>query len=147
MKREGAELGVEFSGHALFSEIANIDDPGSMMVRMLKFIEEKGGITKAFQDIKRWEEANPYKYTEMTPHDFNLPQKGEIYESLEKHFVEQGATISRVDGVKIENPSKGYWAIVRSSNTAASMRVRIGAKNQEHYKQIVSDITKIIDQI
>lgn len=144
MKELKSPLGVEFSGHAVFSQLGHIDDPGSMMIQMLRFIEEQGGLLSAFKKIKEWDTQNPYKYMLMTAHSFDI-EVPLIYERLKNYFSKNPTTqLSFEDGIRVENPQEGYWAIIRSSNTSNSLRVRIGGKTKEIYDDISASVLECI---
>ena len=112
-----------------------VDDPGSMMIRVLKYIEVQGGVDKVFEEMEEWEKQNPYKYTDMKKEDF-VGNKESLYTSIAEAFPDYEKNFT--DGVRVE--SDDFWFIVRGSNTADYVRVRIGGRDKEKYNEIYGKI-------
>ncbi len=130
MKKSGALLAGEMSGHIFFKERwFGFDDGIYSAARLLEILSQ--GSTSA-EDL-----------FETFPNDISTPEinikvtdttKFSIIEALEKDAQWGDAKLTTIDGVRVDYP-KG-WGLVRASNTTPVLVLRFEAETEEELQRI-----------
>lgn len=130
MKRTGAELAGEMSGHIFFKERwFGFDDGIYSAVRLLEILsQEKSSAEELFLEF---------------PEDISTPEinikvteesKFSIIKALEKDAQWGEANLTTIDGVRVDYP-KG-WGLVRASNTTPVLVLRFEADDEAELERI-----------
>lgn len=138
MKKEGALLAGEMSGHMFFNDrYFGYDDAIYSSLRLLEII----GLEKKPLD----------KIISFIPKTYNTPEirvessdekKFEIVEKLKQELKKLKMKFIDIDGVRVQFPDGGF-GLVRASNTQPVLVLRFEAKTQkllEHHKKFVLDL-------
>ncbi|WP_329608434.1 phosphomannomutase/phosphoglucomutase [Pseudomonas syringae] len=130
MKKSGALLAGEMSGHIFFKERwFGFDDGIYSAARLLEILSQ--------------EPANAEDLFETFPNDISTPEinikvtdvtKFSIIEALEKDAQWGDAKLTTIDGVRVDYP-KG-WGLVRASNTTPVLVLRFEAEAQAELERI-----------
>ncbi|KKI25066.1 phosphomannomutase/phosphoglucomutase [Pseudomonas syringae group genomosp. 3] len=130
MKKSGALLAGEMSGHIFFKERwFGFDDGIYSAARLLEILSQ--------------EPANAEDLFETFPNDISTPEinikvtdvtKFSIIEALEKDAQWGDAKLTTIDGVRVDYP-KG-WGLVRASNTTPVLVLRFEAETQAELERI-----------
>lgn len=133
-KHDGAFCG-EHSGHYYFKKNFYAD---SAIIAALLVAELMS--TKNMKLSEMYDEYDKYKSSDEI--NFEVQDKDEIMNKLEKEYKSSAQSIDRLDGVSIWFPN--YWFNVRPSNTEPLLRLNIEANTTELLeKQIKNLITQI----
>ncbi|KPX28459.1 MULTISPECIES: phosphomannomutase/phosphoglucomutase [Pseudomonas syringae group] len=130
MKKSGALLAGEMSGHIFFKERwFGFDDGIYSAARLLEILSQ--------------ESANAEDLFETFPNDISTPEinikvtdhtKFSIIEALEKDAQWGEAKLTTIDGVRVDYP-KG-WGLVRASNTTPVLVLRFEAETEAELQRI-----------
>ncbi|MGN2432652.1 phosphomannomutase/phosphoglucomutase [Pseudomonas syringae] len=130
MKKSGALLAGEMSGHIFFKERwFGFDDGIYSAARLLEILSQ--------------ESANAEDLFETFPNDISTPEinikvtdvtKFSIIEALEKDAQWGDAKLTSIDGVRVDYP-KG-WGLVRASNTTPVLVLRFEAETEAELQRI-----------
>ncbi|MEN3013125.1 MAG: phosphomannomutase/phosphoglucomutase [Endomicrobiia bacterium] len=142
MKKEGALLAGEMSGHMFFNDrYFGYDDAIYASLRLLEII----GLEKKPLD----------KIISFIPKTYNTPEirvessdekKFEIVEKLKQELKKLKMKFIDIDGVRVQFPDGGF-GLVRASNTQPVLVLRFEAKTPkllEHHKKFVMELLKKI---
>lgn len=130
MKREGALLAGEVSGHMFFAEnYYGFDDALFAGLKILEILSKSGKpLSEHFDGLPK---------TFITP-EIKVPcpdrSKFAVVEEMTKHFRQHYPCIT-LDGIRIEF-GDGAWGIVRSSNTSPYLTLRFEAKTKKKFDEI-----------
>lgn len=130
MKKSGALLAGEMSGHIFFKERwFGFDDGIYSAARLLEILSQRSesaeDLFAAFPDDVSTPEIN-IKVTDVT--------KFSIIEALEKDAQWGDAKLTSIDGVRVDYP-KG-WGLVRASNTTPVLVLRFEAETEAELQRI-----------
>ncbi|RJS87724.1 phosphomannomutase/phosphoglucomutase [Candidatus Bathyarchaeota archaeon] len=131
MKREGAVLGGEVSGHLYFSDMYGFDDAiyaGLKMGEILSKTDMK--LSQILDSLPNYPSTPVKKY--KCPDE----KKFDVVNQLTEEFKEMGYKTITIDGVKVIN-SDG-WLIIRASNTLPQIKMKAEAKNKKKLEQLVN---------
>lgn len=139
LKETGAELAGEMSGHLFFKERwYGFDDGLYAGARMLEILSQS---------------AHASDQLNVLPNSLNTPEiQRPVDEALKFPIIEhlrntisipQGASMSTIDGVRIDGPDG--WGLVRASNTTPCLTLRFEADNLEQLDALQSLINSAID--
>ena len=130
MKKSGALLAGEMSGHIFFKERwFGFDDGIYSAARLLEILSQE---SQSAEDL-----------FETFPNDISTPEinikvtdvtKFTIIEALEKDAQWGDAKLTTIDGVRVDYP-KG-WGLVRASNTTPVLVLRFEAETEEELQRI-----------
>ena len=130
MKKSGALLAGEMSGHIFFKERwFGFDDGIYSAARLLEILSQ--------------ESATAEELFETFPNDISTPEinikvtdvtKFSIIEALEKDAQWGDAKLTSIDGVRVDYP-KG-WGLVRASNTTPVLVLRFEAETEAELQRI-----------
>jgi phosphomannomutase/phosphoglucomutase len=130
MKKSGALLAGEMSGHIFFKERwFGFDDGIYSAARLLEILSQ--------------ESASAEELFETFPNDISTPEinikvtdvtKFSIIEALEKDAQWGEARLTSIDGVRVDYP-KG-WGLVRASNTTPVLVLRFEAETEAELQRI-----------
>ncbi|WP_263261958.1 phosphomannomutase/phosphoglucomutase [Pseudomonas sp. RIT-PI-S] len=130
MKRTGAQLAGEMSGHVFFKERwFGFDDGIYSAARLLEILSQKQESAEAV--FARF------------PNDISTPEininvteetKFSIIEALTKDAQWGDASLNKIDGVRVDYP-KG-WGLVRASNTTPVLVLRFEAEDEAELERI-----------
>jgi phosphomannomutase/phosphoglucomutase len=130
MKKIGAPLAGEVSGHLFFAEnYYGFDDAFLGAAKLLEILSKSGKtFSQLFDDV---------------PHTFTTPEfkafcpddkKFEIVKEIADYFTSKYDCIT-IDGVRI-NFSQSSWGAIRCSNTSPNLTLRFEAESEETLKEI-----------
>ncbi|MGL4427252.1 MAG: phosphomannomutase/phosphoglucomutase [Alphaproteobacteria bacterium] len=125
MKKNGALVGGEMSGHFFFTDLhPGYDDGIYAALRFLAFL------SRHQIDLSVWRQKLPFRYS--TP-EIRLPcaedKKFQLIEKIQAHFQETGVAFQDLDGIRVED--EGGWWILRASQTQACIAMRCEASTPE----------------
>ena len=123
LRREGAALAGELSGHVFYADLfGGGDDALYAAVRVLRALGRSGGSLADFR-------ADLPAYV-STP-ELRIPcadaRKAAVVEEVASRLDASGAPVLRCDGVRVEAPD-GWW-LLRASNTEARLTCRCEARD------------------
>ena len=131
MKQEGAQLAGEMSGHIFFAHrYFGFDDAIYSAARLLEILSSSN-LTLA-------------DHVDTLPQVFNTPEiryelpdeiKFEVVRRAVLHF-RQSYEVIDIDGARVTWPDGGGWALVRASNTQASLVLRFEAGSDERLVEL-----------
>ncbi len=132
LKKTGAKLAGEMSGHIFFNDIwYGFDDAHYSAYRLLKIIAE--------QDKDLSEIALKLPSTVSTP-EISIDVKDEEKFKLIDKFIAQSrfddASIITLDGIRFEYPYG--WGLIRASNTSPKLVMRFEADNKSKLDEIIN---------
>ncbi|MBI4581646.1 MAG: phosphomannomutase/phosphoglucomutase [Planctomycetes bacterium] len=122
---EGADLGVEVSGHYFFKTLGGGDD-GLLAALLVARVVATADQTLA-------ELIAPIGWPAITP-DLRVPVDEPADGLLEQVAAQCGGRVSRLDGVRAEYD--GGWALARASITEPVMTFRFEGRDAAHIRQI-----------
>lgn len=141
LKRTGAPLGGEMSGHIFFKEgWYGFDDGLYCGARLLSLISQQAlPISQVFEQF-----PSTITTPEM-PIAIEEEKKFALIESLQQHATFPGATLTTIDGIRADYPNG--WGLIRASNTTPTLVTRFEAdtpealaKIQEQFKQQIKKL-------
>ncbi|MCX7956320.1 MAG: phosphomannomutase/phosphoglucomutase [Endomicrobia bacterium] len=144
MKKEGALLAGEMSGHMFFNDrYFGYDDAIYSSLRLLEIIGlEKKPLDKIISFIPR-----TYNTPEIRV-DSSDENKFEIVEKLKQELKKLKMKFIDIDGVRVQFPDGGF-GLVRASNTQPVLVLRFEARTQkllEHHKKFVMDLLEKVNK-
>lgn len=137
MKKEGAELGGEMSGHIFFkNRFFGYDDALYAGLRLLEILSKTGkkvselltGLPKTF--------ATPEIRVDC-PDEI----KFQVTEAVKKKLGEQNKVVD-IDGVRVEYPDG--WGLLRASNTQPALVLRFEAQTESRLAEIRETVEKTL---
>jgi len=139
MKKEGALLAGEMSGHMFFKDnYLGFDDAFFASLRLLEILSKtKEKFSQLVDEI-----PNYYSTPEIRI-DCPEQEKFKVVENFKKYFKKKYKTID-IDGVRIlfENG----WGLVRASNTQPILVLRFEAKTEQGLQEIKNEIKKKLSE-
>ncbi len=131
MKEHGAEIAGEMSGHIFFKHRwYGFDDAIYAGARLMELLAAaKKPLSAHLADIKE-----RYSTPEM---DMNCPdnRKFDVVAEATKYFKDElGLEVVTIDGARIEFPDG--WGLLRASNTAPKLVMRVEADTRKRVKEI-----------
>lgn len=137
MKKEGAELGGEMSGHIFFkNRFFGYDDALYAGLRFLEILSKTGK--------KASELLSGLPKTFATPEirvDCPDEIKFQVTEAVKKKLGEQNEVID-IDGVRVEYPDG--WGLLRASNTQPALVLRFEAQTESRLLEIRETVEKTL---
>jgi len=130
MKREGAVLGGETSGHLYFAEIYGFDDAVYAGLKMAEVL------SKMDLKLSEFVDSTP-KYPSTPVKSYQCPDelKFRVVEEITRDFREMGYDIITIDGVKVIDGDG--WFLIRASNTLPQIKMKAEAKTEEKLRRLV----------
>lgn len=130
MRRHGAPLGGEQSGHFFLEDIAHgYDDALATALQILAIVQQSGKPMSALlADFPKVFVAH-----ERRPHCQDS-KKAAVIASIISHF-ERSFPVNTLDGARIDF-GDGAWANIRQSNTAPKISICIEARSMEKLKEV-----------
>ena len=139
MKKEGAELGGEMSGHIFFKHrFFGYDDALYAGLRFLEILSKTG--KKASELLSGLPE------TFATPEiRIDCPDeiKFQVTEAVKRKLGEQNEVID-IDGVRVEYPDG--WGLLRASNTQPALVLRFEAQTESRLAEIRETVEKTLKE-
>jgi phosphomannomutase/phosphoglucomutase len=138
MKKIGAPLAGEVSGHLFFAEnYYGFDDAFLGAAKLLEILANQNkDFSELFDDVPKTYTTPEFKA--HTPDD----KKFKIVEELKDFFTEHYDCIT-IDGVRVNFTDKA-WGAVRCSNTSPNLTLRFEADSEEKLNEIQK---KMVDQL
>lgn len=141
MKKHGAKLGGEQSGHFMLGEsFYGHDDACLASFRFLAAMEHfpqlRNEVTVRWPDLVEFSEK------------FEVPdeQKFEILEQMKTELRKNFETLDTTDGVRWDGEN-GEWWIVRCSNTSPKIAIRIEARDEESLGKKKELLTQLLKKL
>ncbi|MCY4262060.1 MAG: phosphomannomutase/phosphoglucomutase [Candidatus Dadabacteria bacterium] len=139
MKKEGAELGGEMSGHIFFkNRFFGYDDALYAGLRFLEILSKTGKKTS--------ELLAGLPKTFATPEiRIDCPDeiKFQVTETVKGKLAEQHEVID-IDGVRVEYPDG--WGLLRASNTEPALVLRFEAQTEPRLAEIRENVERILKE-
>jgi len=143
--RGRAMLGGEFSGHSYFKDdYFGFDDGIYAACRLLKILDENGkktflshvGLSKDVFDARNTDTLRRKKKFEIVK---------DVVEKIKKLVAaKQFLEIDETDGARVK-VSKTGWFLIRASNTAAYLSLRVEGKDKVEVEQILAKTAKLLN--
>lgn len=131
MRKNGAILGGELSGHYYFKDHFYADSGMMAFVRFLNVVSKSGlPVSEMVRGLRRYAKSDEV--------NFHVADKAKAIESAVGAFP--GGKIDRLDGVTVEHAD--FWFNLRPSNTEPLIRLNAEARTPERLDEVQS---KIID--
>ena len=135
MKETGALFAGELSSHFYYRDFYRVESTELTSLLVLKLISESG---KTFSELVR-----PLrKYYQSGEINSDVEDKQAKIKELEEKYKEGAASISHLDGVRID--FSDWWFNARPSNTEAKLRLNLEAKTKELMEEKRDELLKII---
>ena len=133
LRETGALLAGEMSGHIFFNDRwFGFDDALYAAARMLEIVASgKRSCSEHFSSL-----PDSLSTPEINIHFDAEEQQFRFMEQFEKVASFPGATVCRIDGMRVEY--EDGWGLVRASNTTPSLVIRFEADNQASMDRIQS---------
>ena len=140
IRKEGAKLGGEMSGHIFFNDKwYGFDDGIYVFLRFLEIL---------YNDPNMIEELMELPKTHVTPEiDIDFPKDNhfKFIEAFKKKSVFTNYTVSDLDGIKISNSES--WGLIRASNTSPKITLRFESLSEKGLISIKNEIKNAILEI
>ncbi|MFP4502499.1 MAG: phosphomannomutase/phosphoglucomutase [Candidatus Hydrogenedentota bacterium] len=140
MKETGAEIAGEMSGHIFFKHRwYGFDDGVYAGARLVEIVANSGTTLSALLSSIPERPATPemeIKSTDAT--------KFQVVKRATEYFQQQGLEVVTIDGARIEYPDG--WGLLRASNTAPKLVVRVEADTEERVDAIKKVIMDKVDE-
>ena len=138
MKETGALFAGETSGHFYFKNFYGCDTGILPALILLQIISQS---KKSFTEII---EAYRKKYFLTGIINFEVINKKEVMEKIENYYKNEGASISRIDGVGVEFDNWRF--ILRPSNTESLLRLILEARSADLMNKKKEEVSKLIQK-
>jgi len=132
MKKEGAQLASELSGHVYIAHnYYGFDDALFTALSLLEyFSKENKKVSQLFASIPQYVSSPGYNATCADDKKFM------VVDELKKEFKKENYNVIDIDGARVEFPDLGGWGLVRASNTSGNLTLRFEAKTKDNLKKI-----------
>lgn len=138
MKKEGADLGGEVSGHFFWKELSDLESVDYTILRVLSLWKKSG---QTLADLVR-----PLRrYANSGEVNLELSDKEGAIKKLEDVYASRATQVNRLDGIRCEF-GRDWWFIARLSNTEPILRLTVEAKSEELMKEKVEEVVKLITE-
>ncbi len=124
MRREGAVLGGEISGHIYFADVYGFDDAIYAVLKMGEILSGSGEVLSEIVDGIPHHPCTPVKFY-YCPDEEKFKVVREIAESLKS----AGYRTVMLDGVKVVDDDG--WFLIRASNTQPKIELKVEAETEE----------------
>ncbi len=136
MKREGALLAGELSGHVFYADLFDgTDDALYAAIRVLR------ALSRSNQSLAEFREGLPRHIT--TP-EFRIPcaddRKAAVVAEVAARLEARGLEVDRLDGLRVADDD-GWW-LLRASNTEARVTCRCEARDAEALERLMSALRR-----
>ena len=147
MRKIGADLGVEKSGHYYF-KINNLNKSIYYDSGILAAIEIVNAVSKLPYSLANFTDLLP-QYYRSGEINIKIKKLKNLLEKIEEKYKNQAIKISYLDGLMMEfNPSassgQDWWFNLRSSNTEPLIRLNIEAENQKILEKKKKELIKLL---
>jgi phosphomannomutase len=140
IRKEGAKLGGEMSGHIFFNDKwYGFDDGIYVFLRFLEILSNDPNMIEELMELPK---------THVTPEiDIDFPKDNhfKFIESFKKKSVFTNYTVSDLDGIKISNSES--WGLIRASNTSPKITLRFESLSEKGLISIKNEIKNAILEI
>ncbi|MEK9170610.1 MAG: hypothetical protein AAB674_03110 [Patescibacteria group bacterium] len=135
MRKKNASFGAEHSGHYYFRDFFYCDAGIFAAISIINFVS---GLKT---DLASWLDKLP-KYYRSGEINFEIKNKNAVLNKIEKIYKNQGAKISKLDGLTME--FSDYWFNLRPSNTEDLLRLNMESVSQEILDKKLEEIKGLI---
>ena len=140
IRKEGAKLGGEMSGHIFFNDKwYGFDDGIYVFLRFLEILSNDPDMIEELMELPK---------THVTPEiDIDFPKDNhfKFIEAFKKKSVFTNYTVSDLDGIKISNSES--WGLIRASNTSPKITLRFESLSEKGLISIKNEIKNAILEI
>ncbi|MCH1416866.1 MAG: phosphomannomutase/phosphoglucomutase [Gammaproteobacteria bacterium] len=140
IRKEGAKLGGEMSGHIFFNDKwYGFDDGIYVFLRFLEILSNDHNMVEELMELPK---------THVTPEiDIDFPKDNhfKFIEAFKKKSVFTNYTVSDLDGIKISNSES--WGLIRASNTSPKITLRFESLSEKGLISIKNEIKNAILEI
>ena len=136
----GAPLAGEMSGHIFFADkYYGYDDAVYAALRLINYF--------CIRQLKPSEVVNnlPESYASS---EYRIPvpevDKERIVAEVKERIIQEGADVSEIDGMRVNEPEfKGWW-LLRSSNTQSVITIRAESQEQDLLEKILDKLRSLL---
>lgn len=139
MKREGALLGGELSGHVFYNDGWDGTDDGIYVAMRLLL-----AITRSGRSLAEFRAALPP--TVATP-EYRIPYAGDrrgLVAAVGERLLAEGADVNTGDGLRVNTPD-GWW-MLRASGTESKLTIRCESGDKEGLERLMSQVRRELRQ-
>jgi phosphomannomutase/phosphoglucomutase len=141
MKEIGAEIAGEMSGHIFFKHRwYGFDDAIYAGARLIEIVAENGQTLSQLLSSIPKRPSTPEMEVKTTDET-----KFDVVEKAKQFFVDQGLDVVTVDGARIEFPDG--WGLLRASNTAPKLVVRVEADTEARKNEVLAIIMNKVNEL
>ncbi|MGC9208430.1 MAG: hypothetical protein ACP5GH_01035 [Nitrososphaeria archaeon] len=137
MKKTGALIGGEVSGHYYFKEAKGSDDSIFAFVRVLEILKRLGIRLSDYIDALNLPPSSDI-VTVTVPEN----RKDYVIEKMTEYYVSRARKVITVDGIKAY--MEGGWVLVRKSNTMPQIKIK--AEGPE-YLRLVDEAKRLVSEL
>jgi len=142
MRQENALFAGELSNHFYFRDFFNAESSDLVMLLAMEMMSETG---KKLSELV----APLMRYFHSGEINSQVADKDEVLAKLEETYGHEAATVTRIDGLRLDfrdenRPQDDWWFNVRPSNTEPLLRLNLEAKSKELMEQKRDELLKII---
>jgi len=133
MKKVGAGIGGELSGHFFFAEnYFGFDDGILAAAKVLEILQKSGkNFAENFKNLPKIYNTPEIKISVPEKEKFSIIEK--LVKILEENNSNE--KILKIDGIRIDFQN-GSWGIIRASNTSPFLTTRFEARNLEDLEKV-----------
>ncbi len=141
MRACGALLAGEASGHVFFADThPGYDDGFYAAIRLLNLVAASG------RTLAELVAALPKAFTSQEWHiAIEESQKAPAIQALSSILEQEGATVNRLDGLRVQRPH-GWW-LLRASNTQAALIGRCEGATEQAATQLEQECAHYLQQV
>ena len=145
MAAKKINLGIEFSGHAYFSNSIGSGKSyfDSGLRALAHFVNAVSALKKQGTKLSAWLDLQP-EYFREPEQNFTVKDKKAAIARLKAFYKKDAARVSRLDGLSVE--FKDWWFNVRPSNTEPLLRLNIEARSETTLKEKCGEVIKVIQR-
>jgi len=135
MKREGALLGGELSGHVFYNDGWDGTDDGIYVAMRLLL-----AITRSGRSLAEFRNALPP--TVATP-EYRIPYAGDrrgLVAEVGQRLLAEGADVNTGDGLRVNTPD-GWW-MLRASGTESKLTIRCESGDKDGLERLMSQVRR-----
>ena len=146
LKEKKALLAGELSGHTFFNSFYfGFDDAIYSFFRTLTYLLEEKIKNNFFENVFF---SNPYFSTPEIRFSVDNDEKKFLFIKILKELLdEKGFSYSTIDGFKVVDEDKGFWFLIRKSNTEPKISYRVEAKSKFELEKVKSLVENLIFEV
>jgi len=142
MREEKAVFAGELSNHFYFRDFYNAESSDLVMLLVMELMSKTGKkLSELVEPLMRYHHSGEI--------NSEVADKDEVLAELEEAYGHEAATITKIDGLRLDfrnelHPEEDWWFNVRASNTEPLLRLNLEAKSKEKMETKREELLKII---